>query len=91
MKYKIVFFIVMVAIISIFAVFIFSSKPVLQITKIGIASTPTPFPFQEITIPYLRARTYSSQLGQLEKYSETQNYTAYLTLWNTRLRSSKNI
>jgi len=41
--------------------------------------TPTPFPFQEITIPSLRGREYKSTLSDLEKLSEPQSYTSYLT------------
>jgi uncharacterized protein len=42
-------------------------------------STPTPFPFHEVTIPYLKSRTYQSSLGELRKYSQTVEYTSYLT------------
>src|SRR3972149_8853331 len=36
--------------------------------------TPTPFPFQEMTIPYLRSRTYESSLGSLEQVSSNSKY-----------------
>lgn len=42
-----------------------------------------PFPFQEITIPYLRSRTYQSQLGSLEKVSSNSKYTSYLTSFDS--------
>lgn len=45
--------------------------------------TPTPFPFQELTIPYLRQRKYESSLGSLEKQYEGQNYTAHLTNYDS--------
>lgn len=54
-----------------------------------ISSTPlpspvaSPFPFQELTIPYLRSRTYSSQLGELTKYQEKSTYTSYLTSYDS--------
>ena len=47
------------------------------------AVTPTPFPFQELTIPYLRTREYKSTLAELEKLSENQNYTSYLTSYES--------
>jgi uncharacterized protein len=40
---------------------------------------PTPFPYQEMTINYLRSRGYKSELGSLEKVAENQSYTSYLT------------
>src|SRR3989304_5825905 len=43
------------------------------------APVPTPFLFQEMTIPSLRSRTYESALGELEEISENNNYTSYLT------------
>jgi dipeptidyl aminopeptidase/acylaminoacyl peptidase len=36
-------------------------------------------PFAELTIPYLRQRTYQSQLGELTLLSETPTYTSYRT------------
>ena len=40
---------------------------------------PTPFLFQELTILYMRGRSYESSLSGLEKISENANYTSYLT------------
>ena len=45
--------------------------------------TPTPFPFQEMTIPYLRSRTYESSLGSLEQVSSNASYTSYLTSYES--------
>ena len=45
--------------------------------------SPTPFPFQELTIPYFRQRKYESSLGELQKIYENQNYTAYLTNYDS--------
>jgi len=42
-------------------------------------STPTPFPFEELTIPYLRNRSYSSSIGNLELVSENSEYSSFLT------------
>jgi len=52
----------------------FISQPVL---------TPTPLPFEEITIPYLRQQEYKSTLGDLEKVSENASYTSYLTSYTS--------
>jgi len=41
------------------------------------------FPFQELTIPYLRERKYSSTLGDLKKYKASANYTSYLTSYDS--------
>lgn len=46
-------------------------------------STPTPVPFYELTVPYLRGRTYQSKLNALEKVSENQSYTSYLTSYTS--------
>ena len=45
--------------------------------------SPTPFPFQEMTIPYLRDREYSSNLGDLEMLSSSNSYTSYLTSYDS--------
>lgn len=36
-------------------------------------------PFEELTIPYLREKTYVSKLGELEQVSQNSNYKSYLT------------
>src|SRR3990172_7756510 len=45
--------------------------------------SPTPFPFQEMTIPYLRNKTYSSSLYELDRINETQNFTSYITSYDS--------
>lgn len=51
---------------------------------INISSlSATPFPFQELTIPYLRSREYSSELGELDQAMETNSYTGYLTSYDS--------
>lgn len=40
---------------------------------------PTPMPFRDMTIPYLREQTYNSQLNELEPAYEGSNYSAYTT------------
>jgi dipeptidyl aminopeptidase/acylaminoacyl peptidase len=43
----------------------------------------TPLPFAELTIPYLREKTYESALGELTKSRETSTYTAYRTSYTS--------
>lgn len=45
--------------------------------------TPSPFLFQELTIPFLRAREYNSKLGELEKYSDNGGFATYLTNYSS--------
>ena len=47
--------------------------------KESILPTPTPFPFADMTVPYLRARTYESSLGELDQVGSNANYTSYVT------------
>lgn len=61
-----------------------SLQPVAQSVS-GLFSSPTttPFPFQELTIPYLRNRQYESGLGELEKLSENSDFITYVTSYNS--------
>ncbi len=45
--------------------------------------SPTPMPFYELTIPALRERSYQSQLGERQVYSQNGNFTSYLTSYNS--------
>lgn len=45
--------------------------------------TPTPFPFREMTIPYLRTREYKSQVGELSVNSQNSAYISYLTSYDS--------
>lgn len=40
-------------------------------------------PFKELTIPYLRSRSYESKLSELNKYSTNSEYTSYLTSYDS--------
>lgn len=44
---------------------------------------PSPFLFQELTIPYLRSRQYKSELGELKQYSDNGSFTSYLTSYTS--------
>lgn len=48
-----------------------------------VQPTPTPMPFVELTIPYLRQKTYSSALGELQEVSSNASYTSYLTSYTS--------
>lgn len=59
-------------------------EPVLEnISKAGKPLSPTPFPFREMTIPFLRSRVYDSSLDEMQKVSENSNYVSYLTSYNS--------
>ncbi|OGM25102.1 hypothetical protein A2962_02250 [Candidatus Woesebacteria bacterium RIFCSPLOWO2_01_FULL_39_61] len=59
-------------------------QPVIEnISKVNKEPTPTPFAFQEMTIPYLRSKTYLSSLGEMQKVRENPNYTSFLTSYNS--------
>lgn len=53
------------------------------VDTISGSPSPSPFLFQELTIPYLRSREYNSRLGGLEKYSDNGSYTSYLTSYSS--------
>lgn len=44
-----------------------------------IPATPTPYPFEDLTVPYLRQQTYASQLEDLNQIAQNINYTSYET------------
>lgn len=43
----------------------------------------TPMPFREMTVPYLRDRSYESTLSDREVYTTGSTYTSYLTSYNS--------
>lgn len=49
--------------------------------------TPTPisksFPFEEMTLPSLRRRNYKSSLGELQKLADKNNFSSYLTSYDS--------
>ncbi len=44
-----------------------------------ISPSPTPFSFQELTVPYLRNRSYESKMGEMQQIDEFAEYSGYLT------------
>lgn len=50
----------------------------------GTTSTPTPFPFIEMTIPHLRQRIYTSMLGEREQIADGASpYTSYVARYDS--------
>ncbi len=45
--------------------------------------TPTPDPFYDLTIPYLRERYYESSLGDLKPYTKAGSYQSYVTSYDS--------
>jgi dipeptidyl aminopeptidase/acylaminoacyl peptidase len=58
-------------------------KIVAKVNPPAPTSIPTPMPFADMTIPYLREQTYKSQLGELETAFDGSNYTAYTTSYTS--------
>lgn len=48
-----------------------------------LAPTPTAFPFEEITIPLLRARSYTSRLGANTPVAQQPAYDSFLTSYDS--------
>ncbi len=48
-----------------------------------INPSPTPLAFEELTIPFLRKKTFSSKLSSLEEVSENGSYASYLTSYTS--------
>lgn len=69
---------------------VFLVKPEKEGSMIGLSldsvspkPSASPLSFEEMTITSLRNRKYSSQLGSLQKYRESTNYTSYLTSYDS--------
>jgi uncharacterized protein len=54
-----------------------------NIAQIIAPPTPTPVPFVEMTIPHLRARQYTSSLGELRQISRNSSYVSYRTSYDS--------
>ena len=89
---KILTSLLLVVLLALAFIYFFNNKPqniplTKSITQIANQSNPTPaptpFPFQELTIPDLRTREYQSKLGGLEKVSENASYVSYLTSYTS--------
>jgi uncharacterized protein len=45
--------------------------------------SPSPIPFEDLTIPYLRNKEYKSGLGELQPYNNNGFYNSYLTSYTS--------
>jgi len=61
---------------------LFPRKPE-SINQAGTEIAPSPLPFMEYTIPYLKSRNYSSQLGDQIPVATKSGYTSYLTSYTS--------
>jgi len=89
-KRKIIFLVTMLIVLAIisFVVFKFyksrSSSLVMQApSSEKFVSESKSFPFEEMTIPYLKARDYTSSLEKLVQNSSNGSYTSYLTSYDS--------
>lgn len=60
-----------------------ASLPGFSRERIPVNVSPTPFPFIELTVPYLRQKTYTSSLGERTQVSSNASYTSYLTSYTS--------
>ena len=51
--------------------------------KTVIVPTPTPYPYENLTIPYLRQQTYASSLENLQQIDQNDSYTSYLASYQS--------
>lgn len=58
------------------------SKKLVPTKEPGVL-TPTPFPFAELTVPYLRGRSYTSSLTERQLVADYGTYTSYLTSYSS--------
>jgi uncharacterized protein len=61
----------------------FKLPQVINRTTNDPVATPTPMPFVEMTVPYLRTRQYKSRLGEQVVNYQGSNYTAYVTHYDS--------
>lgn len=60
-----------------------SPLPLLSKLQASPSPSPTPMPFRDLTVPYLRERSYASKLTTLEPAYERSDYKAYLTSYDS--------
>jgi len=76
-----------IILLLVMGVYLYGSRDVSDITTVQkaqqVVASQAPEPFEQLTIPYLRSRTYSSELGELKKYRDNPNYTSYLTSYDS--------
>lgn len=62
-----------------------SAAKIPDLLKIGGSEnpTPTPFEFNELTIPYLRQKKFVSQINSLQQIAENSNYVSHIASYNS--------
>src|SRR5690349_3821847 len=91
MRFRFIFFLFLIAGAGVLAYLRFGQKGGMAAALPALAPmtfseavvTPTPMPFQELTIPYLRNRQYVSTLGARQRLSETGTYISYTTSYES--------
>ncbi|MEX1052221.1 MAG: alpha/beta fold hydrolase [Patescibacteria group bacterium] len=69
--------------------FLINDKPLISNPIKNISQSLNPAekvvdePFKEMTIPYVKNRSYESELGDLEQTSQNSNFTSYLTNYDS--------
>lgn len=91
--YKKIIFIILVVVVLLSGISLYKISPASsslensQVTQPDLPSSPipspTPFPFQELTIPYLRTKTYDSSLGPQTLHNRNPAYISYLTSYTS--------
>jgi dipeptidyl aminopeptidase/acylaminoacyl peptidase len=92
--FAVIFIILLVVAIGGATFFVFRGKekfdlnPVIQglpeaVREALPSPTPSSFPFQEMTIPYLRTREYISSLGEMQKVNENSNFSSFVTNYDS--------
>jgi len=77
MKRSIIAFLCIIC-VAIVAIGITRTKPSVTLkVPLNASPTPTPFLFQQMTIPYLRKKIFKSQITRLEKIEHYALYTSY--------------
>lgn len=60
-----------------------AQEALIRPVKAVLTAVPTAVPFADMTIPYLRSRTYESKLGDRTEVQNYANYTGYLTSYQS--------
>lgn len=53
------------------------------VSKPTVQPEPTPYPFYDLTVPYLRKQSFSSQLAAQEQVGDNESYTSYVTSYQS--------
>lgn len=78
---SLILFAIISSIILIYTIFNKSANVHKQTNESSMVAeaTPTPMPFYEMTVPYLREKEYKSNLGEQVFLNRNSNYSSYLT------------